>query len=315
MPGIAVSTVQAVFVMVGLIGVGLILKRGNIIGDQHRPLFGRLVTDFALPAMIFTGLAARAPRMEILLAVIVMVLAILCHLALSWAIGKFLHLGRRQMGAFMLVAAFGSSATLGYAMVTQIFPGNASAVTDAIMISELGVGIPLFFIGVMVAMYYGGKEGVSPRSSIRSYLVSPIFIALVAGILASFIMSPIQDPAWDIILSVLDIIALSLPVFVTLGIALMLRWIPLKTVGVLALATIILTLVLQPLVALFLSDLVRVNPIETDILVLETAMPSGMVAAVLSDRYGCDGELASVLVIATYLFSLVTMPLIMLLVP
>ncbi len=72
---------------------------------------------------------------------------------------------------------------------------------------------------------------------------------------------------------------------------------------------------LQPLVALFLSDLVRVNPIETDILVLETAMPSGMVAAVLSDRYGCDGELASVLVIATYLFSLVTMPLIMLLVP
>jgi predicted permease len=315
MPGIAVSTVQAVFVMVGLIVVGLILKRKNIIGDSHRPLFGRLVTDFALPAMIFTGLAARAPRIEILLAVIVMILAIACHLVLSWAIGKYLHLGRRQMGAFMLVAAFGSSATLGYAMITQIFPGNTNAVTDAIMISELGVGIPLFFIGVMVAMYYGGKEGVSAWSSIRSYLASPIFIALVAGILASFFMSSIQDPAWDVILSVLDIMALSLPVFVTLGIALMLRWIPFKTVGVLACVTIILTLVLQPLVALFLSDLVHVAPIETDILVLETAMPSGMVAAVLSDRYGCDGELASVLVIATYLFSLVTMPLIMLLVP
>jgi predicted permease len=64
-----------------------------------------------------------------------------------------------------------------------------------------------------------------------------------------------------------------------------------------------------------LSNLIHLPSIEIDILILETAMPSGMVAAVLCDRYGCDGELASVLVIATYLFSLVTIPFIMLLAP
>jgi hypothetical protein len=315
MNGIIVSTIQAIIVMVGLIGIGLLLKQNGIIGDQHRPLFGRLVTDFALPAMIFSGLVAQSPRMEILLAVAVMIFAIVCHLVLSYIIGRILHLERRQLGAFMLVAAFGSSATLGYALITQIFPNNSGAVTDAVMISELGVGIPLFFIGVMVAMYFGGKEGVPLWSGIRPYLTSPIFIALISGIAASFFLSGVKNPAWDIILAILDMISLSLVIFVALGIALMLRWIPLRTIGILACATIILTLIMQPLIALFLSDMIHLSPIEIDILVLETAMPSGMVAAVLSDRYGCDGELASVLVIATYLFSLVTLPLIMLLAP
>jgi predicted permease len=42
-------------------------------------------------------------------------------------------------------------------------------------------------------------------------------------------------------------------------------------------------------------------------------MPSGTVAAVLADRYGCDGAIASALVVATYGLSLLTLPLIMLL--
>jgi len=39
-------------------------------------------------------------------------------------------------------------------------------------------------------------------------------------------------------------------------------------------------------------------------------MPSGTMAAVLADRYGCDGGIASALVIATYGLSLLTIPLI-----
>jgi len=41
-------------------------------------------------------------------------------------------------------------------------------------------------------------------------------------------------------------------------------------------------------------------------------MPSGTVAAVLADRYGCDGAIASALVIASFGLSLVTIPLIFL---
>ncbi len=43
-------------------------------------------------------------------------------------------------------------------------------------------------------------------------------------------------------------------------------------------------------------------------------MPSGALAAVLAARYGCDGAIASTLVIATYVLSLVALPLILLVV-
>jgi predicted permease len=315
MNAIIIPTIQAVTIMIGLIAICLLLRWQGIITEQHRPLFGRLVTEFALPALIFTTLASHEPGIGILLAVLVMTAAVVCHLVLSYGIGRILRLERRQLGAFMLVAAFGSSATLGYALVTQIFAGAGYAITDAVMISELGVGIPLFFIGVLVAMRFGDSGNGSLVLSIRSYLSSPIFIAIIAGFAAAILTSGMKNPAWQIVTSLFSLIALSLAVFVALGIALMLRWIPLKTIGLLALITIVLTLILQPLIALFLSDLIRLPAIETDILLLETAMPSGMIAAVLSDRYGCDGELASVLVIATYFAAVVTLPLMMMLAP
>lgn len=162
MTAVFLSTLQAVSVMIGLIAICLLLRRQGIITDQQRPLFGRLVTEFALPALIFTTLAAHEPTPGILLAVLVMTAAVICHLILSYGIGRILRLGRPQLGAFMLVAAFGSSATLGYALVTQIFPKHGAAVTDAVMISELGVGVPLFFIGVLVAMHFGDKGGGVP---------------------------------------------------------------------------------------------------------------------------------------------------------
>lgn len=315
MTAILIPTIQAVCVMIVLIAVCLLLKRQGIIKSEHRPLFGRLVTEFSLPALIFTTLAANEPSLGILLAVFVMTVAVVCHLILAYGIGRILRLGNRQLGAFMLVAAFGSSATLGYALVTQIFSGAGSAITDAVMISELGVGIPLFFIGVLIAMHFGGSAGGSLSSSIRSYVTSPIFIAILVGCAASVLFAGTKNPAWETILSIFSLIALSLTVFVALGIGLMLKWIPLRTIGLLAVITVILSLILQPLIALFLSDLVHLPPVETDILLLETAMPSGMIAAVLSDRYGCDGELASMLVVITYLAAIVTLPLMMLFAP
>ena len=311
MDSIIIPTIQAIIVIVTLIAVGLVLKKRGIIADQHRPLFGRLVTDFALPALIFSGLVTREPRFEILLGVLVMVLAVCIHIILSWIIGKILHLNQPQLGSFMLVAAFGSSATLGYALITQIFPHNKTAITDAVMISELGIGVPLFIIGVIIAMHYGQKGEGSFFLNIKSYLLSPIFISLIAGVLASFLLAGMKNPVWEIVLSTTRLIAASLIIFVALSVALMLKRVEFKSFGILAIVTVFLSLILQPLIAYYLSDLVHISRIETDVLVLETAMPSGMIAAVLSDRYGCDGQLASILVLITYIFSLVTLPLVM----
>ena len=53
--------------------------------------------------------------------------------------------------------------------------------------------------------------------------------------------------------------------------------------------------------------------LNQQILLLESSVPSGAVAAVLASRYGCDRSLAGWMVVGTYLVSLITIPLVFLL--
>lgn len=71
-----------------------------------------------------------------------------------------------------------------------------------------------------------------------------------------------------------------------------------------------LKLIVEPLVAVASAILLAITALDREILVIEAAMPSGALAAVLAARYGCDAATASTLVIATYVLSLVALPLI-----
>ena len=102
----------------------------------------------------------------------------------------------------------------------------------------------------------------------------------------------------------------SLTLLVAFTIGLMLRSIAAKQmVGLLVLAGL-LKLVLEPLVAGGLASALAVPELQRDILLVEAAMPSGSLAAVIAARYGCDAAVASALLIATLGLSLLVVPLI-----
>ncbi len=105
---------------------------------------------------------------EELMAVAAMMISLLVCIILAWAVGRALKLGPKQLGAIILVASFGSSSTLGYALITQVFSGKPTALAEAVIISELGVGILIFTVEVAVAMYFGRPEGSSPMSGLKT---------------------------------------------------------------------------------------------------------------------------------------------------
>jgi predicted permease len=94
---------------------------------------------------------------------LIMFVAEISSLALAWVLGRSMKLSGPQQGAFMLVSGFGSSSLLGYALISQVFPENVQALTEAVVVSEIGVGPALFTIGTMLAMYYGGQKIVSEQ--------------------------------------------------------------------------------------------------------------------------------------------------------
>lgn len=310
---------QSLAVVMGLIALGIIMRQRSIISADHNKLFGKLVTDFALPAMVFISLAQdKLERDQILGSVTMVTSMILCIIA-AWIIGKALKLEPKTLGGFVLVASVGSSSTLGYTIIGQVFPGHA-AISDAVVFSELGVVLPLFAIAVPVAIYLsqakgqvGQAKGNSMASAFKEYLLSPLFWSMVLGLAISALHLPLGGPIPDILFKILTVASGSLAIFVSMSIALMLRPLPVRSLALLIVGASIVTLVFKPLSVLALADISHLPPLDNEILFIEAAMPSGTIAAVMAGRYGCDGATASALVVATYGLCLLTIPLLMLL--
>jgi predicted permease len=78
---------------------------------------------------------------------------------------------------------------------------------------------------------------------------------------------------------------------------------------------IAIKLLLSPLLATVFAISAGVPLVIQQILLLESAVPSGAIAAVLASRYGLDRSLAGWMVVGTFLVSLVTIPLVFILSP
>jgi hypothetical protein len=305
----------SLFILVALVSLTLLLRKCGILSSDHEALFSRLVTDFSLPALIFVSLARRAFDAEKLVLALIMLCTILIACSLGFAAGKLLRLDNKSLGAFVLVSGWGSSSTLGYALVMQVFHKNAEAMQDAMIISELGAGVPLFILAIPFAMYFG-RQHTDPKSVLKSvaeFFYSPIFIALVLGILCSFLKLPTYNYALKTVFNLFDIIGNSLEIFTAFAVGLLLQKVPVRQLLPAIAALFCINLVAEPLIALAGAHLFSLPRLAEEVLVIEAAMPAGAVAAVIAARYGCNGRLASALVIAMYFLSLGTIPLMYLL--
>lgn len=162
--------ITSVIILLGLIGFAAFLRRKGFVKEEHGGVFAKLVTHATLPALIFVSLAHTTVDWSESWLAVIMLCAELMALALGWGAAKVLRLDRAASGAVILVSGFGSSSLLGYALISQVFPGNTAAMTEAVMVSELGVGPALFIIGTMIAIYYG-SENTDSGARIKAALV------------------------------------------------------------------------------------------------------------------------------------------------
>lgn len=305
------NLLQGLATVLIIIMICLLLRKKSIIQEEHKVLFGKLVTDFVLPVFIFTSLYQQEFDFSAIYGAFIFIFIIILSILLAFIVGKLLKLKNKQLGAFILVSCFGSSATLGYSIIAQVFPNNPKAVADAVFMNEIGVGVLIFTLGIVIANYFGRNGQVFTKSFLKSFLTNPIILAIIVGIIFSFFLPKPTGFVVETLIGVLVLIGNSLIIFVAISIALMIKPFPLRSLLVLIAAVVSIELLMQPLVAYFVSQAINLNQIDTEILLLETLVPSGTVAAVLADRYGCDGSLASNLVIATYIFSIITIPVVL----
>lgn len=301
---------QAAALMLLLALMGAWLELRGILPRESLPILTRLVTDFLFPLFLFGSLARAEFSFHQLTLPLILALAELACLAAAWFAARLLGLNRAQTGAFLLCAAFGSVSFLGVAVIQQIFPGDAQAMANASMTLEFGMSILMITLGVAMAMHYGGRGDGDVGAYLRKFFTGPIFIGMVAGVAWSLLELPHDGALASFIFRFCDMLGQALPVVALLCIGLMLRKIPWRNFIPVLLTAAAIKLLLQPSLAGLAAPAFDLGMLELEELLILAAMPTAVFAAILSERYGCDGKLATSLMIATLLLSPLTMPLI-----
>jgi predicted permease len=304
----AENLLQAIIVIIGLIGLVQYLRHVGLLLREHAGLFARLVTEVTLPALIFVSLAKHhLIWREALLPFLMMGAELVC-LALAWVVASLLQLSRPQKGAFILASGFGTSALLGYVIVQQVFPLKPEALTDAVFISEIGVGLLIFTLGVFIARYYGaaGDTRVGAGAETIRFFYSPIFFSLVSGVTAASIPGATVNPVFAVLYKFLHILAQANTWLVIITIGLLLNFRNLGAVVPLVLLAGVIKLIVQPVLVFLPTGWLNIPDLWRQVLVLEAAMPAATLSAVFAQRYGCDAGLASLLIFSSVVLSAFT---------
>jgi predicted permease len=264
-----------------------------------------------LPAVIFSNLATHPVKKEQFLLILSMLVAGTVSLLIAWAAGKVLKLKKDTTGALMITSAFGSSALLGYPLIEFAFPGNQKAMTDAILISELGVGLPIFTICPVIALYFGSstENKNSFRSILSTYFRSPIFIAVVLGTIVSHCSIPSNNTFLAPFFEAFRMLEGSLTIIACLILGLQLTASSLKGILPLVIVSAIIQMFIQPFIAGFQANLYHFNAEQHQILILISSMPSAVLVPVFATRFQCASETASSLVFINIILSIIMIPL------
>lgn len=305
---IQARVITSIAVLVGLIILAMWLRRVGVVKEEQGPLFSALVTRVTLPALIFTSLSRSVLHWEFAVLALIMLLAELASLGLAWLGGRALRLAPPQLGAVILVAGFGSSSLLGYALISEVYGSNSQAIAEAVIISELGIGPALFTLGTMIALYYGTAvtDSSSRMKEALKFFRSPIFISVVAGLVWSVLQLPTQVPFLAPLFQALEIVGSANTFVVALTVGVLLHFQGIRSLVDVALLVIVIKLILKPIMAWLPAIGLGMTDMQVQILVLESAMPSALLTVVLASSYGCDGKLASKLVFVTSLVSCVS---------
>lgn len=308
---ISTSLFEGVIVMFAIISLAVLLKKIGVLRKDDDQLFSRIILYITLPAVIFSSLAVKQFNDEFLIMASVMAAIEIGIIILAWGIATLLKFNPGEKGALILVSAFGMTALLGYPIIRQVFPENALAMDEAVVTSEFGVGLLLFILGPLIASYYGESkvEGNSILRSVKKFLVSPIFIALIAGIGFSFLPLKHDTQIFITFIHFFKLIGDANLLMVAFTIGLIVKFKQPKKIYLFLSIAILLKLIVKPLLAVWLTDMHQFTEMMREIVFIETALPSAILTAVFAKQYNCRPDLVTMAIMVTLVLSLLSMSL------
>jgi len=302
---------EAVLAFTLVVIAGVTLKRLGVLREEDSSLFAKLLTKAVLPCVIFRQLVTHPASSHQLWMVLAIAVAGAVSMFAAYGAGRAMRLDRPRIGALMLTSSFGSSALLGYPLIEFAFPNNPEAMTDAVILSELGVGLPIFIFGPAVAMYFGSAEQDEGdrRKLTLAYFKSPIFVAVVLGLALAQLRLDLTRGYLAPINEGLRMMGGALTILACLALALRLKLESMKGIWLLLIVSSLIQMVLQPFIAGLSVHVLPMSSEQKQVLILISTMPSAVLGTVFATHYRCAGETASALIMGHVAIGLFLVPL------
>lgn len=294
------------------IAAGVYCKKKGIIDEEIKKKITTLILRITLPCMIFSSFN-RAISPEIIRKTGLTVLVAAAIALISYLLGLFIYnrFPREKKGILRYCTMVNNSGFLGLPLVYSVFGeegllyASFFILPNRVMMWTAGLSI---FTGSDKGKEKPGERWASIRDKV---LLNPCMVAVYLGLLRRALDAPL--PAF-IDNAVSRIGAMTSPLSMMI-IGSMLEGARISELFDSAvLYQSLVRLILLPLLALLGMRLLGFDRLLTGTALILTGMPAGSTSVLLATRYGGDDSFASRLVISSTILSLITAPLLMLLI-
>lgn len=288
--------------------IGVLLRRFGVLRREDAGILHRVIIYVALPALIFTSVVSAPLSSELLRAAGVAWAVSLAGLAMAWEIAHAFRLPPKTAGAFVLVAAFGNTAYLGYPVVQAVLGDRWLA--PAVFYDVFGTVAVLFTLGIAVAARQGEHEG--RVNVLKELLTFPAMIAVLVALAYRFVPWPVAVST-----TVMDwtgvAATISMPlIMISLGVSLDGRALRCSVKALAAVAGV--KLLVLPALAIAIVMLSGDSG-DVRMIAMQAGMPSVMLSLVVGERFKLDTGFIAAAILVTTIGCLVTVPLVQLLIP
>lgn len=282
-----------------LILVGFFLKKKEIISSDGRKGLTDLCLNVIIPCNIIRSFLIKFDMNILkncgLLLILGIIIESICLLLNKFFYNNYEEKQKKVMQYCTIVSMGGF---LGNPIVEGVY-GEMGLLYASIFL------IPMRIIMWSIGPTYFVQKKMEVKSFIKNVLTHPCLVAVYIGVL--IMISQITLP--QVILLPINYISSCNSAIIMFIIGMILSDTEILTIfnkDTIKLST--LRLIFLPLLVLILSYLLRTDRISTGVAVLITGMPAGTTAAIFADKYESDPSFATKCVVATTMFSMITLP-------
>ena len=291
---------STIILVVGLIAIGMIMRRSPLFSDNTADVLNSFVLYVSLPAIILVSISKLELSSDILYPVLMHWSLYLINILLVIILSKLFKFSFSVMGCLLVVSCLGNTAFLGIPMVEGFFGENA--VAFAVLYDQLGSGLAFIFTMAFILPKFKSEKNAHLKETLINLFKFPPFLALILGFVC--IKWPLHTNIEFLATRVSETLVPC--AMIAVGYQLNFRMELTKILPVLV--GLFSKLLIMPLVALVIYKALGLNILPMKVSVIQSGMPPMVTAGALAMSFNLERDIAAALVGFGLLVSFLTLP-------